>query len=164
MAFLRSAVLILGGVFLFGGTLLAGCDGSGSKRASLFERLAGTSWVIERLEGPGISPNRLDRRYARVRVEFEERDEGRTYQITGRYSDDSTEVLAEGLVALPGENVLRMASGFERNGPITWAFEFEGSQAVFTVRAGSRPFLRALFPNTTWSPQAVRMFLARNDE
>jgi hypothetical protein len=167
MPSLRPAVLALGGFFLIvAGTILGGCDGSGSKRSSLFERLTRTSWMIERLEGPGISPNRLDRRYERVRIDFGEREGKRTYRITGRFSADSTEVLAKGLVFLPppSDDVLRMASGFGRDGPVTWTFEFEASRAIFAVQVGSRPFLRRLFPNTTWSRQVVTMTLAPDDE
>ena len=164
MPSLRTTVWVAWGLLILGGTFVLGCDGSGSKRASFFERLADTTWAIERLEGPGIAPNLLDQRYTRVRVDFDDQNDGGTYRITGRFSSDSTEVLAAGRIVLPGDDLLQMASGFGRRGPVTWTFEFEASRAIFAVRAGSQTFLRTLFPNTTWSPQAVTMTLAPSDQ
>lgn len=160
----RPAAAALGLLFFFGGALLSGCDGTGSKRASKYERLTGTSWEIALEESSGISLSLFRQRYTRVRLLFEEDDGSRTYRITGYFSEDSTAVLADGLVALPSDDVLRMASGFRRNDPVTWTFKFEASRAIFTARVGSRRFLRALFPNTTWSSQAVTMALAPVDE
>ncbi|WP_263820304.1 hypothetical protein [Salinibacter sp.] len=54
-----------------------------------------------------------------------------------------------------------MATGFGRLGPVTWTYSFQASRAVFTLRAGSRPFLQALFPDTVWSEGLnVEMILA----
>lgn len=163
MPTLRPAVAILGALLFLGGALLSGCDGTGSKRASKYERLTGTSWKLVLEESSGISKNLFQQRYTRVRLSFEDNDESRTYRITGHFSEDSTAVLAEGPVLLPSEDFLQMTSGFGQRRAVTWTYEFEASRAIFTVRDGSRVFLRVLFPNTTWGSQAVKMTLAPNN-
>ena len=159
----RPAAAALGLLLVFGAALLSSCGGTGSKQASKYERLTETSWDIALEESSGISLNLFRQRYTRVRLLFEENDGGRTYRITGYFSEDSTAVLAEGSILLQGDDVLQMTSGLRRKGPITWTYEFEASRAIFTVRDGSRAFLRTLFPNTTWSRQAVTMTLAPDD-
>lgn len=150
-------------LLLFGGGVLSGCDGTGSKQTSKYERLTDTSWEIALEESSGISLSLFRQRYTRVRLLFEENDGSRTYRITGYFSEDSTAVLAEGSILLQGEDILRMTSGLGQKRPITWTYEFEASRAIFTVRDGSQSFLRTLFPNTTWSRRAVTMTLAPND-
>lgn len=159
----RPAVPALWLLLLFGAGQLGGCDGTGSKQASKYERLTGTSWDIVLEESSGISLSLFRSRYARVRLFFDGDSESRRYRIVGHFSEDSTDVLAEGPVFLRGEDILRMPSGLSRREAVTWTYEFEASRAIFTVRDGSRAFLRTLFPNTTWSSQAITMTLAPND-
>lgn len=157
--------LAIGSLLLCGGVLLLGsCDGAGSKRASFYQRLLNEGpWTIQRLEGPLIDPTRLDDRYVEIRVTFRGGDEGRRYRIAGQLAPDSTRILAAGAVALPGDDVLQMASGFDRF--VTWTYNFQASRAAFTLESGSRSFLRALFPGTTWSEsQELEMTLVPDDE
>ena len=150
-------------LLLFGaGVLLSACGGAGSKRASFYQRLEGT-WTIERLNGRFIDPSRIDQRYSDVRVTFWGGNQERQYRIEGQFSSDSTALVAGGAVVLRGGDALQMASGFPR--PVTWTYQFEASRAVFELRTGSRSFLRALFPETTWSEaQELTMTLAPVDE
>jgi hypothetical protein len=143
--------------------MLAGCDGTGSQRASLYQRLSDEGegpWRIERLDGP-LTPDLGDRD---IQIAFRA-DDGRRYRIVERGSADSAAVLASGAVVLPRGDNLQMATGFGRLGPVTWSYGFQASRAVFTLRAGSRPFLQTLFPNTAWSEGLdVEMTLAPTDE
>jgi hypothetical protein len=145
------------GVLLFAGSLvLAGCDGAGSKQASLYERLA-QKWTVERVEEALIPPNRLDS----VQVTFRQDEDGREYRISRQYAPDSTETLVEGAVVLGRNNELRMVSGFER--VVSWDFEFQGTQAVFDVQSGSLAFLNALTSGGARSPN-MKLRLAPVDE
>ncbi|MFB6099228.1 MAG: hypothetical protein ABEK84_09000 [Salinibacter sp.] len=164
-SFFRPFRLPIGSLLLCGGALLlGGCDGAGSKRASLYARLTDTgTWRIERLDGPLTAPTRLEERYSEVRVTFRDEKAGRRYRIVGQFSADSSAVLADGLVRLPGDDALRMATGFRR--PVTWTYTFEASRAVFTLQFGSRVFLGTLFPGTTWGQSRdLTMTLAPDDE
>jgi len=127
--------------------LLGGCDGSGSKRASLYQRLVNEGpWTVERLDGDIDYTRQLNEQHPQgVTITFQGGDGGRSYRIATSRSGDSTEVLAEGSVSLRGDNVLRMDSGFAPLGPVRWTFGFEASRAVFALQFGSRAFLRALF-------------------
>ncbi len=145
-----------------GALLLGGCDGAGSKRASLYERLTGT-WIVERLEGDIDYTNQLEQRHPQgVEITFQGGDGDRTYRITGSPSEDSTTVLAEGIVVLPGDNMLRMASGFGQFA-VQWTYRFEASRAIFAVQSGSRTFLRTLFSGGSQN-RDLKMTLAPNDE
>jgi hypothetical protein len=149
----RPARLAIWSLFLcVGGLLLGGCDEAGSKRASLYESLTGT-WTIERLEGGGFNyTNRLNERHPRgVEITFRDQEEGRTYRIVSPPSGDSLTVLAEGTVVLPGDDELRMASGFDRR--VAWRYGFPTrSRANFEVQFGSQVFLRALFSDGSRTP------------
>ena len=155
----RPVSFALGMVALIVGALLwSSCDGAGSKRASRYQRLTGT-WTIEQLRGE-IDPTLLDRRYDAVRLDFRGGDGERGYQMIGRVSGDSTRVLADGRISLPRSDSLQMTiPRAERL--VAWSYTFEASRVVFTLRAGSRAFLTALFPQTSWGrSQAVTMTLA----
>lgn len=165
------ALLLLCG----GALLLAGCD-TGSKRASLYQRLTGT-WTIERLQeiGGGFDlTSRLDQRYSWVRFVFRQNDDGRTYRATGRLvRQDTTVVLAEGPVRLRRDRLLRMVRGFRTPSgqarSITWQYHFEASRAIFRLPSGqqngSRAFLSTLLPETSWSgSQGLELQLAPEDE
>ncbi len=144
-----------------GSILLSGCDGTGSKRASLYERLTRTSWTIERLEGDIDYTGQLDTLYqGEVRVTFEGSDGGQTYKIVPS-SGDSTEPIAQGRIGLPGDDVLRMVSGFNR--PVEWTYGFEASRAIFSLRFGSRAFLRALLSGGSRN-EDLELTLAPADE
>lgn len=157
--------IALGALLLLGGStlLLNGCDGSGSKRASLYQRLTGT-WTAERLQETGSSSfdltSRLEERYSSVRFVFRGGDDGRSYRVTGRLArQDTTVLLAEGPVALGGDRLLQMVRGFKnpsgRIRTITWRFRFQASRAIFRLPAGqqngSRAFLSTLMPTRSWS-------------
>lgn len=152
---LRRLVL---GVLLSGAFLLTGCDGTGSERTSLYQRLTGT-WTLERLEGNFDYTGRLE---AETKVSFRADDGGRTYEIVGSSGGDSTRGLAEGLVALPGGDVLRMATGLER--PVAWRYRFQTStRAVFEIERGSRAFLLRLVGSGE-QDRTLRMVLAQPDQ
>jgi hypothetical protein len=156
-------VLPVVGAFLlgFGGVLLGGCDNTGSKRASLYERLTRTSWTIERLQGSIDYTSQLNERYPEgVNVTFEGGDGRKMYRIASPLPGDSTEVLAEGTVTLR-EDMLQMASGFGR--PVEWTYGFEASRAIFSLRFGSQPFLRALLSGGRQN-EDLEMTLAPADE
>ena len=158
---LRLAGLAAGAFLLCLGVLVGGCDSAGSKRASLYERLTRTSWTIERLQGNINYTGHLDTLYqGEVRVTFEGSDEGRTYEIASS-SGDSTEPIAQGRIGLPGDDVLRMVSGFGR--PVEWTYGFEASRAIFSLRFGSQPFLRALLSGGSQN-EDLEMTLAPADE
>lgn len=163
-----------GVVFLLGvsAICLPGCDGAGSKQASLYQRLTG-SWTVERLEGGGSFEfdytNRLNQRYSRVGVEFRSVESGRSYRVTGTPVGDTTRVLAEGPVVLRGDQLLIMATGFsEPNGlqsPVSWTYQFDASRAIFRLPAnqqnGSRAFMSTVLPSMGWSESdGVRLQLA----
>ena len=157
-------LLRVGGLLVcVGGLVLVGCNGTGSQRASLYQRLSDEGegpWRIEQLDGP-LTPALGERE---VRIAFRN-DNGRRYRITERLSGDSTAVLASGAVVLLREDDLRMETGFGRFGPVTWTYSFQASRAVFTLRAGSRPFLQTLFPDAAWGEGLdVEMTLAPTDE
>jgi len=161
----RPVLPVVGALLLcFGGVLLGGCDSAGSKRASLYEGLTETgTWTIEELrERDGINyTSRLDTLYrGEVRVTFEGGDEGRTYKIVSS-SGDSTEPIAQGRIGLPGDDVLQMVSGFGR--PVEWTYGFEASRAIFSLRFGSQPFLRALLSGGSRN-EDLEMTLAPADE
>jgi len=158
----RPVLPVVGALLLcFGGVLLGGCDSAGSKRASLYERLTRTSWTIERLQGNINYTGHLDTLYqGEVRVTFEGSDEGRTYKIASS-SGDSTEPIAQGRIGLPGDDVLQMVSGFGR--PVEWTYGFEASRAIFSLRFGSQPFLRALLSGGSQN-EDLEMTLAPADE
>jgi len=158
----RPVLPVVGALLLcFGGVLLGGCDSAGSKRASLYERLTRTSWTIERLQGNINYTGHLDTLYqGEVRVTFEGSDEGRTYKIASS-SGDSTEPIAQGRIGLPGDDVLQMVSGFGR--PVEWTYGFEASRAIFSLRFGSQPFLRALLSGGSRN-EDLEMTLAPADE
>jgi hypothetical protein len=151
-------------VLVAGSVLVGGCDGGGSKQDSLYQRLVNEGpWIIERFEGEFIAPNRHDQRYSELRVDFRQRNGGHGYQIIGRFSADSSRVLAEGIVRLRGDNVLRMRTGFDR--PVTWNYGFEVSRAKLSLRFGYQEFLRTLFPGGTWrESEALEVTLAPDDE
>jgi hypothetical protein len=153
---------VVGALLLcFGSVLVGGCDSAGSKRASLYERLTRTSWTIERLQGNINYTGHLDTLYqGEVRVTFEGSDEGRTYKIASS-SGDSTEPIAQGRIGLPGDDVLQMVSGFGR--PVEWTYGFEASRAIFSLRFGSQPFLRALLSGGSQN-EDLEMTLAPADE
>lgn len=162
----RGATMLL----CLGALLFMGCDGSGSKRASLYQRLTGT-WTAERLE-VGDFDFTDDLYYGPVRFDFRSDDGSRAYRVTGRRSD-STIVLAEGQIDLGGERQLRMISGFESPSggfrPVIWTYRFEASRAIFRLSAnrgnGSRAFLSTLFPGRSWSgSRRVRLRLAPIEE
>lgn len=160
----RSVFLGVAGVLLCaGGTLFVGCDGAGSKQASLYERLSNEGegpWRIERLDVPLASG--LGERD--VQISFR-RGDGRTYRMTERLSEDSTVVLASGTIDLFRGAKMQMAIGPERQGLVAWEYGFEASQAVFASDIGSRAFLRTLFPDMSWSQGLdVEMTLAPQDE
>jgi len=146
-----------------GALLLGACSGAGSKRASLYQQLTGT-WTIERLGGSINYTSQLEDRYPRgVRITFQGGDSGGSYRIATPRSDDSTEVLAEGIVILRGDEGLQMASGFGQLGPVEWTYGFEASRAVFTLQFGSRAFLRTLFSGGSQNVD-LEMTLAPADE
>lgn len=168
----------VGALLLFLGStlLLGGCDGAGSKRASLYQRLTG-AWRAERLQEIGSSnfdlTPRLNERYSRVRFVFRKDDEGRSYRMTGRRSGDTTTVRAEGPIVLRGERLLQMARGFESPAghprSVTWTYRFQASRAIFRLPSGqqngSRAFLSTLLPATSWSEsQGVELQLAPVNE
>ena len=126
---------------------MGGCDEAGSERASLYQRLAGTgTWTIERLDGNIDYTSQLNERYpGGVNIVFEGGDGGGSYEIVSPRSGDSTEVLAAGFITLRRSNELEMSSGFGPLGPVTWTYRFEASRAIFSLRFGSRAFLRTLF-------------------
>ena len=158
---LRLTGLAAGALLLCLGVLVGGCDSAGSKRASLYERLTRTSWTIERLQGNINYTGHLDTLYqGEVRVTFEGSDEGRTYKIASS-SGDSTEPIAQGRIGLPGDDVLQMVSGFGR--PVEWTYGFEASRAIFSLRFGSQPFLRALLSGGSQN-EDLEMTLAPADE
>ncbi|CBH24156.1 Hypothetical protein, secreted [Salinibacter ruber M8] len=136
---------VAGALLCAGGLLLVGCDGAGSKRASLYERLTG-KWKIERVEGALIAPTRLDS----VRLAFRRDDNGPRYRISGPPPSGSAELPIEGAVVLTRGNELQMASGFRR--VVIWNYKFQGSQALLAVRSGSLAFLNALTSEGTSSP------------
>ena len=150
---------VAGALLCAGGFLLVGCDGAGSQQSSFYQRLSDEGdgpWRIKQLDG-SLTPELGDRK---VQIAFQQ-ENGRRYRITERVSGDSTVVLASGAVVLPRGDDLQMATGFGRLGPVTWTYSFQASRAVFTLRAGSRPFLQALFPDTAWSEGLnVEMILA----
>jgi len=119
--------------------LAGGCDSSGSKRDSLYQKLVGT-WRIDRVD---LGSNRINFEET-VRVEFLQREDGRAYRIVRAASNDTT---GRGQIAVPQSNVLRMRSGF--GGLLVWKFEFDGSQSVrFQLRqaddASTQNFLTAI--------------------
>lgn len=162
-------------LFVFG-VMLVGCGGAGSRQESLYQRLVRTeTWTVERLEGGGSFDytNRLDQRYDWVRFEFRSGDSGRTYDVAGKPTGDTTRVLASGPVALRGDQLLIMTSGFlEPNGlrtPVAWTYDFDATRAIFRLpenqQNGSRAFLSTLLPATGWSESdGVRLQLAPVDE
>jgi hypothetical protein len=148
-----------------GGLLIGGCDGAGSQRASLYERLTGTgAWTVERLEG-GINytPQLNDRYPEGVTIKFRDSENGRTYRIAAPRAEDSTEVIAEGIVTLRRNSGLEMSTGFGPRGPVVWTYRFEASRAIFSLRFGSRAFLRALFSGES-QDQSLEMTLAPTEE
>lgn len=152
---LRRLVL---GALLSGALLLTGCDNTGSERTSLYQRLTGT-WRLERLEGNFDYTGRLGEE---TKVSFRSDDGARTYEIVSSPGGDSTRVLAEGLVALPGGDVLRMATGFER--PVAWRYRFQTStRAVFDIERRSRAFLLRLVGSGEQA-STLRMVLAQPDQ
>jgi len=161
---LRFIPSVVGSILLCAGILLlGGCDGAGSKRASLYQRLSNEGdgpWRIEQLNGP-LTPELGDRK---IQVAFRQGD-GRTYRMVEGLSEDSTVVIAAGAVALPGGENLQMLGGFGQFGSVAWTYRFQASRAVFTLQAGSRAFLQALFPEMGWSEGLdVEMTLAPADE
>ena len=165
-SFFRSALLGSGAMLLcIGGILLAGCDGTGSKRDSLYERLTETGpWTIERLEGSGFDfGDRLERRYPRgAEITFREDDGSRTYEILRQRSEGSPSVVTQGAVVLPGDNVLQMVSGLEGRGPVTWRYNFPTtSRAKFEAQSGpgAGAFLGVLLSEGNPTPD-LKMTLA----
>lgn len=164
---LGAALLLWAGPLVFGG-----CDGGGSKQASLYQRLVGT-WTVERLEvGAFNRTPLLQERYSTVRFVFQSADGDRTYRVSGRRSD-STWVLSDGRVDLRGGQLLRMHPGFTHPEgglrPVTWTFRFDASRAIFRLpenqRNGSRAFMTTLLPGRNWSAsQGVRVQLAPVNE
>lgn len=158
------------------GVMLVGCDGTGSRQESLYQRLVRTeTWTVERLDGEGsFDPGpRFDQRYDWVRFDFRSGEGGRTYKATAKPTGDTTRVLASGPVALRGDQLLIMTSGFlEPNGlqrPVAWTYDFDASRAIFRLpenqQNGSRAFLSTLLPATGWSESdGVRLQLAPADE
>ncbi|GEM_PF-6614083 len=161
----RQFRVIVSGVLLFGIALVAaGCDGAGSKRASLYQRLSQTgSWTVEHLEGGGFDyTSQINERYPEgLAFRFRDSEDGRTYTIVGRYPDDSTGVIARGAVALSGDDGLQLISGFERT--ITWTYKFQASRAIFALRFGSRPFLERVLSGGRRN-QSLEMTLAPDDQ
>lgn len=150
------------GGLLCAALLLAGCNTAGSKQESLYQRLSG-EWRLERIEGGGFdySATIAERYPSGVRLTFQETDGGRTYTIVGQTGRDSLRVLAQGRVALSGENVLGMPSGFSRR--VIWRYRFPTSTRVlFESERGSRAFLAALLPGEG-APQDLQMTLARTE-
>ena len=98
-----------------------GCDESGSKRDSLYEKLRG-AWRIEKASLDGAPPRSLDRA---VRVEFLQDNDERSYRIIREALGDTSQA---GRVSVPQSNTLTMRSGF--GSPLTWRFEFDGSISV----------------------------------
>jgi len=150
--------------------LVEGCDGSGSKQTSLYQRLTGT-WKAERLE-VGDFNYTSELRYTTVRFVFRDDDENRTYQVVGQRSD-STTVLSEGRVDLRGDQLLRMVPGFDSpfggSRSVIWTYRFEASRAILRLPAnrgnGSRAFLSTLIPGRSWSrTRPVRLQLAPAEE
>ena len=156
--------IALSALLCAGVLLLGGCDGAGSRQASLYQRLTGT-WTIERLESDGFDyTSQLDERYPQgVTITFRGGDEGRTYTIANASSADTSEVLAEGIVSLRGGDILQMATGFGRLGPVRWTYGFEASRALFEIQFGSRAFLRVLLSGGGQN-QSLEMTLAPGDE
>lgn len=159
---------------LVAGLVFESCDGTGSKQASLYERLTGT-WTVERIEE--IDSNfdhtgRLDDRYSWVRFDFRS-GEGRTYRVTARPKGDTTTVvLAEGPIRLGRGQLLQMVGGFvDPSGAprtVVWTYEFDASRAVLRLspgqQNGSRAFLSTLLPGIGWSEtQGIRLQLAPVD-
>jgi hypothetical protein len=101
--------------------LAAGCDSSGSKRDSLYQKLVGTWRIDHQID--------LDRNMVTledtVYVEFLQREGDRAYRIIRAASNDTT---GQGQLHVPRSNVLRMTSG--PGGLLVWNFEFGGSQSV----------------------------------
>jgi hypothetical protein len=159
----RPLALAVRGLLLCVGVFLLGaCGGAGSKRASLYQQLTGT-WTIERLDGSINYTSQLEEQYPQgVTVTFRGGDNGRTYRIATPHSEDSTAVLAEGIVILRGDDRLQMASGFGQFGPVGWTYGFEASRAVFSLQFGSRAFLRALFSGGSQDAN-LEMTLAPDD-
>jgi len=163
MSLVPPVFLRLVGVLAFGGLLfLLGCDGTGSQQASLYQRLSNEGdgpWRIEQLEAPLQDIGERE-----IQIAFRQ-DDGQTYRMVERRSEDSTVVLASGAVTLSRGDDLQMATGFGRFGSVVWTYSFQASRAVFTLQVGSRPFLRTLFPGTAWSEGLdVEMRLAPVDE
>ena len=102
--------LLLIGILIGAG----GCDGSGSKRDSLYQQLTG-SWRIQHVQLRSSRLNIEDD----VLVEFEQQDDQRSYSII-RSSDDTTR---RGRVTVPRSNLLSMTTGFQR--PLLWRFNFD---------------------------------------
>lgn len=148
-----------------GSLLLVGCDGTGSKQASLYQRLSSDSgtWTIERLEGDRFDyETRLNETYPDgVTITFRETDDGRSYTVDGRHSGGETTRVADGPVLLPGDELLRMRVNERRS--VTWQYRFEASRAEFNVQAGSQPFLNTLFPEGG-RDVTLEMTLAPQDE
>ncbi len=158
---------IAGALLCAGGLLLVGCDGSGSKQASLYERLTNTGpWTIGRLEGSGFDfESRLDRRYPRgIEIVFHEGDETRTYEIRSQRPDGLDSTVTRGPVRLFRDNSLQMASGFEGQGSVTWRYSFPTtSRAIFEVRRGSENFLNVLFSESNRTPDLKMTLVAGED-
>lgn len=110
----------IGGIVFFA----TGCDGSGSKRDSLFQQLIGT-WRIERVELDGR--NTINNFEEPVRVEFLQRDDARSYRIVRGASPDP---IRSGRVDVSQRNILRMISGF--NNRLVWRFTFEEPEDIST--------------------------------
>jgi hypothetical protein len=101
--------------------VVQGCDGTGSKRDSLYEKLRG-AWRIERVTLDGAPRRPVD---DAVRIEFSQDNGQRSYRIIRGASGDTSRV---GRVGVPQSNVLTMRNGF--GSPLTWRFEFDGSVSV----------------------------------
>ncbi|MFB6232542.1 MAG: lipocalin family protein [Salinibacter sp.] len=163
---------VLGALLLLcaGVLVVEGCDGSGSKQSSLYQRLTGT-WKAERLE-VGDFNYTSELRYTAIRFIFRDDDKNRTYRVIGERSD-STTVLSEGRVELRGDRLLRMIPGFKSpfggSRPVIWTYRFEVSRAILRLpgnqRNGSRAFLSTLFPGRSWNGmRRVRLQLAPVEE
>ena len=157
----RPVLPVVGALLLcFGGVLLGGCDSAGSKRASLYQRLTSEGpWTVEQLSSDEFDyKSKLEERYPQgVTITFRGGDGGQTYRVETPRSSDSTEVLAEGAVGLPGDNVLQMESFGQ------WTYEFEASRAVFSLQFGSQAVLRTLFSSGSRN-ENLEMKLAPGDD
>jgi len=158
---LRASVLLLTCLGLWA------CDGTGSERASQYQRLVGT-WTLTRLQVDGFDvTTSLNGRYAAVTVEFRTDDtRGRTYRLRGT-APDGSDLEASGPVQVVGANALTLDGGFAQR--VFWTFDIRTSRRATLVSpedraAGTTAFLQRLLPSQSWGDaQRVEMTLDAAD-